>query len=239
MNKAMYIPKWQESRFENLTCDRIVVNGSLHVDGRLKTKHISGNGFIYAKWITASSITANTVDADIIGAETLAAAHVYAYDVHATQSMAVSSLIKANYVKTGRIAYCDSEILNLDADEAVKLAPKRRSLLRVLFASFISAKWVELTTPKQRVNCSFEDDNDEDQQKAPYAQDANVQAAYQAAEATTPELEEAARLMRDPEFLKVKALYRLTQETGDIWQLVPKAEPTDRAVTAFQPFAVA
>ena len=242
MKKTMYIPKWQESRFENLTCDRIVLNGSLHVDGRLKTKHISGKGFLYAKWITATSITANTVDADTIATDTLAASHVYAYDVHAVRSMEVSSLINANYVKTGHITYCDSEILNLEAGEAVKLAPKRRGLLRTLFASLIRTTWAELFSARPLIRHGFDDENADSIQSSFTQEATQIQTQAEAigadekADAMPPELEEAARLINDPEFLRLKALYRLTRETGDIWQIVPKAEQTDRAVAPAYPF---
>jgi len=110
MNKTMYIPKGQECRFDNLTCERIVVNGNLYVNGRLNTKHICGKGFVCAKWITATSITANTVDADTIATDTLIAKHVNAFDIHAVQSIAVSSLITATHVKTGHITYPFAEI---------------------------------------------------------------------------------------------------------------------------------
>lgn len=226
MKKTMYIPKWQESRFSNLTCERIVVNGTLYVDGKLSTKHISGNGFIFAKWITATSITVNIVDADSIATDTLAAAHINAFDIHAVQSIEVSTLVTANYVKTGRMIYADSEIRDLQADEVIKLAPKRRGLLRTLFASFVRSKWTELTQRdrQKKANCDF----DNVETTGPSVQDISSPE-----NANPVELEEAARLLDDPEFLRLKALYKLTQETGYIWQITPKTTPTDRAVTAF------
>jgi len=39
-------------------------------------------------------------------------------------------------------------------------------------------------------------------------------------------------LLNDPEFLRLRGMYRLTKQTGDIWQLVQKSGPTDRSVTA-------
>ena len=221
MEKTMYIPKGQECRFEDLTCERIIVNGNLHVDGRLKAKHICGKGFVYAKWITARTVNADTVDADSIAADTLAAAHVNAFDVNAAQSMAVSSLITADYVRAGHFTYAGAEIRDLQADEAIKLPPGRRGLLRTLFSSFVRTNWAVLTHWAQSAETARCPECTEPQ--APTGQ----------ANAIGPELEEAARLMNDPEFLRIRAMYRLTQKTGDIWQIVPKAAPTGRSVTAF------
>ena len=226
MKKTMYIPKGQECRFDNLTCERIVVNGSLHVDGRLKTKHVCGKGFVYAKWITAASITAHTVDADTISTDTLVAAYVNAFDIHAIQGMAVSSLITANYVKTERISYSDAEIRDLQAAEVIKLSPKRRSLLRTLLESYVRSKWTELMHSKPRPE-------PEPDREIPDTQEPSYQDSAPPVDMQSPELAEALRLLDDPEFLRLKAMFKLTQGTGDIWQLVKKKEQTDRAVTVF------
>jgi hypothetical protein len=146
----MYIPKGEECRFDRLTCERIVVDGSLHVDGKLKTKHISGKGFLYAKHITASSVTADTIDADTISVDSLIAARVEAFSIRAVQNVTVSSLIKAYCVKTNSITYAEGEIIDLHADEVIKLPPLRRSLLSTLFAGFVRSKWCALTRGTQK-----------------------------------------------------------------------------------------
>jgi len=229
MKKTMYIPRWQECNFENLTCERIVVNGSLHVKGSLKTKHISGNGFVYAELITATSITAHTVFAGSIATDTLTAAHVNSYDIHAVTSMAVSVFVAADNVRTGHITYADAEIRDLQADEAIKLPPRQRGLLRTLFASFVRAKWAELTSRKVNEESGRNNGNADDHDIQEFsARDTAAPVSF-----VSPDLEEAARLLNDPEFLRIRALYKLTQETGDSWQIVPKAEPSASAVTAF------
>lgn len=239
MSKTMYIPKGQECRFEDLTCERITVNGSLVVNGKLRTKHISGKGFVYAKWLTAKTVTADTVDADSIAADTLMAAHVNAYDVHVVQSITVSTHITANYVRTAHMTYADAEIRELQADEAIKLAPKRRGLFRTLLASFIRAKWAELTYGDK--NAGHNRNGAETQTPPVNCVNGNAYAAtqeqtYTAAAPCGPspgELNEAALLLNDPEFLRLRSMWKLTKETGDIWLLAKKSEPTGRAVTAF------
>ena len=232
MKKTMYIPKGQECRFDDLTCERIVANGILYVNGKLKTKHISGKGFIYGKWITAKTITADTIDADTVAADTIIAAHINAFDVHAIQSVNVSTLITANYVKTAHIAYADAEIKDLQAAEAIKLAAKRRGLFRTLLASSIRMLWTALTCGDKKTDAEHGSAAEESETAQFYRtghgaytrSPAQEPAAANLCGAEPNDLQEASRLVNDPEFLRLKAMYRLTQETGDVWQLVPDQE---------------
>ena len=230
MEKTIYIPKLKECRFDNLICEHIVVNGNLHVNGRLRAKHISGKGFIYAKWITAKSITAHTVDAGTIATDTLVAAFLNADEIHAARCMEVSSVITAASVSTRYITYADAEIWDLQADEAVVLASRRCNLLRTLLASFIRSKWAALTNGKSKegIGGDFEN-NDVELSEASQRQEYQTKPT----EPRSPELEEAAQLLGDSEFLRLRALYKVTREAGDVWQLVPKTEQNDRAVTTF------
>ena len=146
MAKTIYIPKGQECRFDSLTCGRVVVDGSLHVSGSLRARHISGKGFVYGKRITASTVAAHTVEAETIAADAVIAAHIAAADIRATRSVTAATLVTAARVMTPHIAYADAEISDLRADEAVKLKPKRRGLFRTLLASCVRSKWAALTS---------------------------------------------------------------------------------------------
>jgi len=232
MKKTMYIPKGQECSFDNLTCGRIVVNGSLHVGGRIKTKSICGKGFVHAKWITANSIVADTVDADTIATGTLAAAHVNAFDIHAAQSITVTSLLTANYVRAGRATYALAEIRELESDDVVVLAPKRRGLLRALLASSIRSKWAAAAYGGQGANATAE-------VKPGGESPCSATDGETLPDITRQGLEEAARLLSDPEFLRLRALFKVTRETGDVWQLVPNQGQGGRAAAAPGPFPAA
>ena len=242
MSKTMYIPKGQECRFEDLTCERIVANGTLYVNGKLRTKHISGKGFINGKWITAKTIIADTVDADTIAADTIIAAHINAYDVHAVRSVTASTLITANYVKTAHIAYADAEIRELQAVEAVKLAAKRRGLFRTLLASSIRAMWTALTCGDAKTGSDHGSAVEESETAQFYgaSHDAyavtpgQVPTAANFCRSGTYDLQEASRLANDPEFLRLKAMYKLTQETGDAWQIMPSQEPAKKDLAGRQ-----
>lgn len=255
MKKTMYIPKGQECRFEDLTCERIVVEGSLHVDGKIKTKHISGNGFLYARSITASTVKADTIEADYIDADEVLAARIDVFSIIAVHRIAVSSLIKAIHVETRSITYATAEIKYITADEVIKLSPKNRSLLRTLFLSFIRSQWTALMYDDPSADVSAEDENEspdgehedecsdiENENECPdlecennEAETGSVSEPEDKTSITLAELEETARLLNDSEFLRIRAMYRLAQEMGGIWQLVPKREPADKVVIPFQP----
>lgn len=224
MKKTMYIPKGKECHYESLTCDNIIVEGSLRVDGEIRSKHIRGKGFLCANVISAKTVTACAVDAGTVVCDRLIAERVAAVEVHAVESAAISCYIEADLVKAGKITLADAAIADLVADEIIQLKPKNRGLLGTLFASYIRAKWTALfyRAPKEA------------KRKAKTAE----QQAEQPAEAQAPEFNvspieaaEVETLLNDPEFLRLKAMYRLSQQMDYIWQLRPKQEPTDRAVT--------
>ena len=241
MNKTMYIPKGQECAFDNLTCERIIVKGSLRVTGSLKAKHIYGKGFISAEFVSAESITADTLEATTLVVDRLAAARVFCFKIFGTESIMISSMIDAVNVKARKVTYAKAEIKNLEAEEVVVLQPKCRSMLRMLFSSFVRSKWAALRNKYTEKPAEAEDNTaGEDYSDAYACPQAGQQTAPNDAQAqSSAALDEAAKLLSDPEFLRMRAMFKVTRETGDIWQLVPKSEATDRAVTMFQPVAAA
>ena len=224
MKKTMYIPKGQELRFENVTCERLVVAGSIVVDGTINAKHISGGGVISANAISADTVSAGIINAGKIVTDRLIAKRVTAVEVRAVQSMAVSSYISAGFVKSEKVTLTEADIDDLHAGEVIKLSVKRRSLLGMLFAAFIRSVWTEIF-------CSPATSDD----GASARYDA-VTEDYSAAEPSTEEsgenaeaVAEAIKLMNDPEFLRLKAMYALADDSH-IWTLTPTSEPPGRAV---------
>ncbi|MDR1130860.1 MAG: hypothetical protein LBL15_00380 [Oscillospiraceae bacterium] len=229
MKKTLYIPKGQELRFENVSCERLIVAGSLIVDNAIKAKYVCGEGFINANYISARTVTADVIDAGTIITDKLMAGRVTAVEIRAVQSMAVSSYIRAGYVKSAKATFADAEIDDLDAGEVVKLAAKRRGLLGTLFASYVRAAWTALTF-RNPEKAGTETGKDADA-----AESAPVTG--QTAEAVSPDAAETLRLINDPEFLRLKAMYALANGSGYIWQLVPRPEPAGKAAAPAHRFA--
>ena len=241
MHKTMYIPKGQECRFEDLTCERIVVNGALHVSGKITTKHIRGKGFISAKDISAESITANTVEAVSVVTDRLIAARVDATRIYCVQNISVSSVIRADYVEANSISYAIADIKELNAGDAIVLTPRKRGLLRTLLASFLCSLWASLVSGGH-VSEPFSGFGDAPAHNGAYPHSGgaggtgqNLPSEASAAQRQFNEaLYEAEQMLKDTEFLRLMGLYKIAKETGDVWQLVPKPEPTDRVVTQFK-----
>lgn len=71
--KTIYIPEGQSVSYENLTIDRLVVDGYVHVSGELTVKHVSGHGTLSAGDISANSIRVDELEAGVVYCNRLAA----------------------------------------------------------------------------------------------------------------------------------------------------------------------
>lgn len=202
MKKTMYIPKGQGLAFDNVTCENLIVNGSLTVSGSIKAKHISGNGLIIADSISASSFSGYHMYAKIIVVDKIVANQVWADEIHAVHSMAVSSFIKASSVKTGKITASDTDIENLETDEFIKLSAGKRSLLGTLFASAVRSKWATLMyhMNDHDEKCDIPEDDDFGDDEIDFA------------EVSKNTGEE--NLSQDPELQRIIEMYKQSKDMG-------------------------
>lgn len=222
MKKTMYIPRGQEKCFNSLTCENIVVNGSLKVEGEIRAKHIRGKGFVYANVISAESMTANTIDAGMVIVDRLLAERVAAVEIHAAQNMAVSCYLEAELVKAGRIAMADATISELISDEVIYLKPKRRGLLGTLFASYVRAKWTALFYRKPTGSVR--------KPQGPVTPPAEAEPV-----SPTADMAEMVELLNDPEFLHVRTLYYLSKQMDCVVQFVPREAITGEFTSKLEP----
>ena len=64
--KTLFIPKGTIMRHESVDAERIVVKGTLYVDGELRAKRICSDGTVVATTISAREIKADILEAGTI-----------------------------------------------------------------------------------------------------------------------------------------------------------------------------
>lgn len=145
--KTVYVPRGETVTYENLTTERLVVEGCLNVSCGLKAKTISGGGFIEAGRVSAGDIRVDDLECASVACTQLIAKRVETSELFASESAAVSCLLSADYVKAGRLFVGLSDIDEVKADEIINLRQKKRSLFRFLLACSLRSWWMRLTAP--------------------------------------------------------------------------------------------
>ena len=147
--KTVYIPHGETVAYENLTTERLVVEGCLKVSCDLKAKTISGSGFIEAGRVSAGDIRTDDLECASVACARLIAKRVETSELFASESAAVSCLLSADYVKAGRLFVGLSDVDEMQADEIINLRQKKRSLLRFLLVSSLRSWWTRFTAPAE------------------------------------------------------------------------------------------
>lgn len=226
--KTIYIPKGETIHYESLVTDRLVVRGCIEVVGDIRAKTICGRGVIHAGSVHADIIRADEVETAEIVCKRLIAKRVHTPTLIASDCAVVSCFLAAAYVETGKLTVAANEIDQLKADEVVNLSPKKRGMLRTLFAASLRSFWVSLTAPKPKKE-----------------KDAKQMPAEAAPEEKQPELdpavrEEIARTVKeileqnkrarsaessaddeDFELKRVVGMYKLLRDQGYTLRVVP------------------
>ncbi len=201
--KTMYIPKGETVSYDALETEQLVVNGCLKVDHGLKAKMISGDGVVIAGTVSADDILLRELEAASVYCLRLAAKRVQAAEVFASESAAVSCYLCADYVASDRVAAALHDVGKVDAREVVALAPKKRSLLRLLLASALCSAWLSLTAPRPGKV---------------------MDAEYRQAEerpVEQPSAEAPAGKGTDFELNRIVNLFKLTREQGYTLRIIP------------------
>jgi hypothetical protein len=133
------------------------------------------------------------------------------------------------------VTIADADIDDLDAGEVIKLSVKRNSLLGTLFASFIRSVWTSLFCVPSSIDEGVGVGSDTNSKEYTSAEPQKAETAKGGAGEHAEDIAEAMTLLNDPEFRRLKAMYSLAGKTH-IWQLMPKEEPSERAVILPDPF---
>ena len=160
--KTVYIPRGESRNYTCLITDNLIVNGHLNVENELKAKHISGSGVIAAGRVSADEITADEIETSSIVCTRLMAKRVSAAEVFASDCAVVSCFLEASYVETGRLTTALSEVGEVEANEVIQLAPKKRSMIMTLIMSALRSFWLALTAPPEREESTYMSKHDEE-----------------------------------------------------------------------------
>lgn len=229
MMKNLYIPKGKILEYETLSCQNIVNDGVLLVEGTIHARNIYGKGVLDAGTISARHVAAMDIECASLVGETLAAERICAAEVILSGSAVVSCYLEAEYVDTPKLTVAKNKIGSLHAADVVNLPEKKRSIAGTLVAGFVRRLWLSLT---HRIPVD-----------APYVP-AEVQAEETAAgdqEEQTPEQAPSipqvplssqnetvnADLEDDFEFKRLKAMYCLLKDCGYTLRLSKREEPND------------
>lgn len=218
--KSIYIPKGETRSYEFLFTDNLVVHGQLNVASGIQAKHISGHGVIHAGTIGADTIVADEVEASAIICQKLAAKRVTAPEVYASDSAVVTCYLAATYVETGKLTVALSEIDEVKAQEVINLAPRKRGMLRTLFASFLRSLWIKLTAPNKAVDADYQVVED----KSEEPRDIDAETAEQVADTVREVLDGEDSAEVDPsdfELKRIIAMFKLARSEGYTLQLIP------------------
>lgn len=77
--KNFYIPKGKTLNYESVTCQDIVNDGTLIVEGCIHARRISGQGVVNAGAISCRSLSASDINAAYITTGKLTAEHFWRY----------------------------------------------------------------------------------------------------------------------------------------------------------------
>lgn len=147
--KKVYIPKGETVTYDSLNTVNIVVCGTLIVKGKLTAHSIQGGGRVEAEEIQCDTIEAGTVQAEIVTAQKIVGKKLFIRDCIADIIMA-TDFIESLHVLTKCLYISLSSISQCDAEEIIMLAPKKRSLLGMLFASKIKSTFTSVSHSKDK-----------------------------------------------------------------------------------------
>ncbi len=138
--KKVFIPQGTVEKYENLYADELVVKGLLIVTGIIRAKKIYGNGTIKAARVIANIIVTDTLEAEYICAKRLIASKVFCLTANVSVGIIAKDYIQAQKVKTTQLTAALSQIDSTEANEIIRLTPKK-SFARTLFCSWIQVRF--------------------------------------------------------------------------------------------------
>lgn len=221
MMKNLYIPKGRALHYETLSCQDIVNDGVLEVEGTLHARNITGKGVIRAGTISARNMAAMDVECAALIGETLTAERVCAAEVKLSISATVSCYLEAEYVEVPKLTVAKHSINTLKAEDVVTLPEKKRGIAGTLLAGFFRRLWLSLSRriPMDAEYVQIKEPEQEEVQ-APQAPQEKTRARAQA-DTNTAE----ADLEDDFEFKRLKAMYQLLRESGYTLRITQRETP--------------
>ena len=225
--KELYIPKGKILRSESLACQSIVNDGTLIVEQDIKARSISGKGVLKAGSVSCRSVTAVDIEAGTITARTLAAERVCAVEVKASTAMRVSCCLESARVETPKLTVAVCQVEELKAEKLVYLADREPNALWAMVSGFFRWAWAKLKAHIP-VDADYEPVQEEPED------DGDAKPEHDAPEDAPSSKDPNAELLKDFEFKRLAAMYRLLKPYGYGLRLVslneePGGQPAEPA----------
>lgn len=192
-------------------------DGILNVDQEIQAKHISGKGIIKAGAISCRSVAAMDIEAGTITTQTLAAERVCAAEVKASSVVKVSCCLESARVETPKLTVAVCEVEELKAEKVVYLADREPNALWTVLTGFFRWAWAKL---KAHIPVDAEY---EPVQEGPEGNE-GTDPEHDAPEDGSKPKDPNAELLKDFEFKRLAAMYRLLKPYGYGLRLFPLDE---------------
>lgn len=246
--KTIFIPKGETRTFEELSTEKLIVDGHLKVTGSIKAEFISGRGAISAEEVSADSISVAELDTATTICRRLMAKRVTTSELFASDWAVVSVFLSAGFVETGKLTMALSDVDEVKANEVITLKPAERGMFTMLIHSALRSFWLRFTAPAAPVvDAEYEPIKTDDAQETPAggADDTTGDPEIKAmiAEAMKSYLdevngqdnvnEEAGAEEDDFELKRIVSMFKLLRESGYTLRLVPGTPEENAPVFGF------
>jgi hypothetical protein len=234
MRNTIRIPKNHTWLAGSLVCENLIVNGELTITGELTARRVTGRGAIDAGTITAETVRCENVRADALNARRLCSKNVTA------GVMRLGNEFKSAYAENaaesaGSFEYApEYERRRTDGEAESEYAQNAESV-----TEFFDIDTEELN------GSGGEPDTADCGETAEAHYDANeYNKVVETRDKTDADVGKSGtdsetsvinydRLLDDPAFLRLRALYAMEREYGGTWRLEPNLVPTDTPYTEY------
>lgn len=149
--ERFYVPRGQTTRLENLYAEKLIVDGSLIVSGKLCAGICRGNGSVQAADMEADTLRLSSVTCDgSLTAREITAQRVYAESVHVTKHIWCLVSLIAKFVVAPSVATPLLGCENGDIQECVIIPQRKYSSRRFRRAVRWHRFWLRLRTRGSR-----------------------------------------------------------------------------------------
>ena len=149
--KCLYVPKGKTLRFRSLHCETVIVHGTLEIDETLYARHIQGKGVLIAGEVNAEDIHIRVLRAEIVTVSNILANQLACTDLRAGHAE-VLLYLEACHAVCSRLTVYASRIEEAEIEELIRLQKRPKSMLGMLFASWLRSLLLSLITWDRRRN---------------------------------------------------------------------------------------
>ena len=141
-DNSIYVPVGQTLICEQVHVKKVVIDGTLKVQGDVFTDYIGGKGLLIANEVYAGKIQIRTIKAKSVVAACGICKRAFFQDCSISHTLVVKDYIRAERVSAEKLVVTSSEIQSYDVDTLSQQPPQRTNMLLFLVRSSITDWWV-------------------------------------------------------------------------------------------------